>query len=271
MVVQETNGTEAALTQFGRQPPSHHAYTSAGPNKHAGGLLTLASKKKLPTPSTPVHIAHGRVLLTYLRSNNFIAIIFNVHNEDINELELRRRKSRFRDARQAQDDDEEMCTFTILVGDFNFLAPGEHTAHVGINTHNKPPPTNQKHQQEAWRWKGIIGTLTELEQPCYTRCGASKEHPSILSRIDRIYTSIPPWMLKSFRIHTELILKPQKASFETLSDHGSVGTALSSRTLLPTHLRPIPSWLTPHPIFASTLNEIELNMGLDDDDDDIIS
>ena len=115
----------------------------------------------------------------------------------------------------------------------------------------------------------MIGALTELEQPNYTRCGTSREHNSSSSRIDRTYTSIPPWLLKEFRISTHLITNPQQTLFYKLSDHGSVGTHLTTRPLLPTHLQPIPSWLTSHPISASTLDQIETKMQLDAEGDPI--
>lgn len=109
--------------------------------------------------------------------------------------------------------------------------------------------------------------MTELEQPDFTRRGASKEHGSTLSRIDRIYTSIPPWIRKMFQTSVQLIMTPHQAQFWKLSDHGSLGASLSTRVTLPAHICPIPTWLTAHPIFASTLEEIEVEMDIDNDRD----
>ena len=89
ILVQEAHGNEELCSNsLGLLGVHYHAYTSFLPG-HAGGLLTLISKKSVPDSSCINYVpyARGRVARTVVLGPASQHIIWNVHNHDVSDVE----------------------------------------------------------------------------------------------------------------------------------------------------------------------------------------
>jgi hypothetical protein len=106
----------------------------------------------------------------------------------------------------------------------------------------------------------MLGKLTEVEQGDATRF----DHGSIsTSRLDRLYTSIPPWALLNSDVSAVTVIHPRQAHDRQLSDHSPVIMSIAQRKPLQPEMRPIARSIFKHemykPIHDRLCDELELD------------
>ena len=114
--------------------------------------------------------------------------------------------------------------------------------------HSLPAP-------RAWqsKWQHILRDLTELAQPPDTHYSAGN---SLCSRIDRIYTTIPPWMLLQLNVRAYIPKDPKEMHDLQLSDHSILEVYVSDRDPLPLDQRPISRHVVSDPLYAEHLQKL---------------
>ena len=86
-----------------------------------------------------------------------------------------------------------------------------------------------------------------MAQPLDTHYSAGN---SLLSRIDRIYTSIPPWLLIQLNVRAFRDKDPKEMHDLDLSDHSVLKVAFSNRDPIPSDQRPISKLVVADPLYA---------------------
>ena len=267
--VQEVHGNDVSMRKIiSNHQNTHIAHPSPHPNAAAGGNL-LFVKKNLMGPRTSVHfedVVPGRVNWVVISKDMQRIEVFNVHNFDISHAERRRLFDRIEAAKRQAATDPTGRNFVILMGDFNFLAPGETPTKLGQTGQVANVKLASSSDNEARRWRKPMTGLTEIFQAEFTRLGDRNEgehHHLNASRLDRIYISLPPWALMQLRGDAKVTLPVAQCVARNLSDHAPVRMSLSCKRLLPRLLQPIPKWLARHPIFKDVLADLESKANLD--------
>lgn len=107
-------------------------------------------------------------------------------------------------------------------------------------------------------WRTTLAATTELAHELPTRAAelTTDDGPKAItmSSLDRVYTTIPPPVLAEAATTVE-VGQIRGALYDNdrapLSDHVYVRTTIRLRPSMPPHVRPIPSWNTRHPLYAS--------------------
>ena len=139
--------------------------------------------------------------------------------------------------------------FTVLVGaDFDFLPRGETPLVL-----SRPAPSGGRVQALAPaaplapRLRDLLGRLTEIQQCLPSHyCSAT----SAFSRLDRFYTSTPPWQLVLLKARCSLAFCAKCSRDSRLSDHSMVQFTLPWAPQLPASQRPVPKFVFSLPTFA---------------------
>jgi hypothetical protein len=104
--------------------------------------------------------------------------------------------------------------------------------------------------------------MIEIVQNGFTRFGGPTR--PVLSRIDRIYCSMPAWALAQVKANGSTAWQVEAKGHWETSDHSPVPASMSARRPLAKHLRPIPKWLAKHPTYIKNvkvlLDNAELEM-----------
>ena len=265
LLLQEVHSNaDAIFNLIQRYRHTHTAHFSPHPNPQAGGLITFISNRtSLNSRVDPVVIiAPGRITKTTIHNETDTLHIYNIHNYDISHPQ-------FTTLRRSVDADKSNTNVayrrhvTCLGGDFNFHAPGEAAILIGTDAglHELPVQPNQK--TDAKKWAPILQGLTELAQHDYTRIGAHGTCPASLSRLDRIYISLPPSALMQLTLTSGIVSPATNMNARELSDHATAYACLTQRCPMPRHLRPIPSWLAKSKTYAKCLANLQQHAKLD--------
>ena len=217
LTVQETHGDSNALLRLaGRYNNTHTHYVNPHPNPTSGGTITFVKNNILGPNSTSTNhnLVPGRIQATTINNGNNSITVYNIHNYDItndnindihNHLNTWQHKHKHNHANVA-----------LIMGDFNFSTAGEsaHAVNQILNntqassiTNNNDTRAAAHDTKEAKRWAKILGPLLEHLQHDPTRLGVrstddfTEVHISA-SRIDRIYSNIPPWLALQLRPST---------------------------------------------------------------------
>lgn len=98
-----------------------------------------------------------------------------------------------------------------------------------------------------------MANLTEFEPPLGHFCSKGKFE----NRIDRIFWSVPSWVVKFVSLVTPAPLSPHNLNLKGIRDHIPIGFIMSGTVFTPPSSRPIPSFVTKHPLFSKTLRHDE--------------
>lgn len=128
-----------------------------------------------------IDIARGRLAILRCRGPDIPPIdVVNVHLVDIPRLAPATQLARLAQRLQPLDH----CT-TFMLGDFNFLMPGDGRLDVttGTHTHNDPPAAREFHE--------LFPMYAEIRAEGYSRRRSRDDRLQLLSRLDKAYTNMP--------------------------------------------------------------------------------
>ena len=123
-------------------------------------------------------------------------------------------------------------------GDFNFLPHGEPRESVLEPGRSRDLHVAMCLSHSASVINDELKYWTEISTTEATHFSAAS---STLSRLDTIYTALPPWAISLLRTRAAVPFDPYSLSTRCISDHPPTSVAISSTPSLPEHLRPIPA------------------------------
>ena len=253
--VQEVHGTEFDLS-ISTQGWDVTIFHSPCPERRVGGVASFVSSSLIRQCAHTkfVCLIPGRVTrLTLHLKDGSTMCIWNIHNYNITNAVFANIAAKIR-----SDIDEASSrpyAFEVLIcGDFNCVAAYEQVATISASGCVVQSPHHA--DWEASRWRAALHPLTELAQPCQTHfaaCGNS------ISRLDRIYSSLPAWFLADAHIRMNVGIDPQVLFAQGVSDHtwvcasfqSSCSHAVSSQSN-----RAIPAYLCRLPLFADVCRKL---------------
>ena len=240
VLLQELHGTEeeAALALF-RYKADWHIELNVGLDRSTGGTAVLIRRSILKANATIMNdtVVSGRVQRTEICAVDERLVLWNIHNEKMMANITKETAERLRrDVNDASQDP--MKRVVWCAGDWNFLAPGDSQMSIASPTRctsaadiSTPARCNQK------VWQDVLDLMVEFQQLAPTHFTPSS---LMCSRIDRIYTSMPGWILTTVRTGASLLLQPRELHEKGISDHAPVTAFMSYRGRLPKELQPIP-------------------------------
>jgi hypothetical protein len=230
--------------------------TAQGLQKQDEAGVALAFAKLGSTSQDSFHLqvlAPGRVIRVSVAVEGFESIYWCVHNFGLSALQMQAIGAVLENNISRAAAAPSLASAFVL-GDFNFLCEGEYQRSLDLpndstsGSHSLPAPW-------AWqaRWQHLLSGLTELAQPLDTHFSPAN---SLCSRIDRIYTTIPPWLLTQLNVHATLHLDPKAVYDAELSDHTVLKVNFASRKPLPADQRPISRHVVSDPLYATFLQQL---------------
>ena len=143
--------------------------------------------------------------------------VLQVHNERLPENALVRISAIIDDKRDKARLNP-VKEFLLVLGDWNFHAPGESSTYLPTATTAEPTPDVQSNstQRTCPILQTSLDQLTELAHPDPTHFYAPSNK---VSRLDRIYTATPQWLLTKIKITAQATAYPLDYSTLNLSDH----------------------------------------------------
>jgi endonuclease/exonuclease/phosphatase family metal-dependent hydrolase len=109
----------------------------------------------------------------------------------------------------------------ILTGDFNFPGSGESTAHLLGGRIVQHLDNHSSSSGDLTRWNEVLSNMVEIAQP------------SLISRIERIYSSLEQWALLLLSCSASTTWQPYANKALGLSDHSPVFVRLVLRSQAP--------------------------------------
>lgn len=249
--VQETHSDDATMNDAAaRLSPTHFASHSACAQADTGGVMTSVSNELADATSMRHEVLlQGRLTVTCVRTQGQRIHRANVHNHDVPAMAVRALREYMRRATTSSPPE-----YVFLAGDWNF--PSD-TGGASTKTTERGDTTSGRATYQRRTWRTALGATTELghELPTraaeFTMCEGTKA--ITMSSPDRLYTTIPPPVLAEVATTVEFgqirdALQAQRRV--PLSDPVYVRTTLRLRPSMHPHVRPIPQWVTRHPIYA---------------------
>ena len=202
----------------------------------------------------------GRVLRVSVAVGDCESIYWCTHNFGVSAAQMDSIEIAFR-ADQAWAAENPRAVTVFAMGDFNYVCEGEYQRSLELpndtrlGSHSLPTP-------RAWqsRWEHILKDLTELAQPLDTHYSNAN---SLCSRIDRIYTSIPPWLLIQLNVNASLYNDPKELYDSDVSDHSPLCISFSKHDPVPADQRPISRHVVADPRYADYLEKLVAASNLD--------
>lgn len=249
--IQEVHSDDATIRDAAaRLRSTHLASHSAGAAHDTGGVLILIRHDlaNAATLRTTV-ILPGRIIMTNATTTDgSTAHVVNVHNHDVPDTAVRTLREYLHRAADAAPPE-----YVFLAGDWNFPSDSGGTT---LTTTGRGDTVAGRATTMRNAWRSALRLTTELGHEFPTRAAEIKTDATIaitMSSIDRAYTTIPPHVLAEVATTVEVgrisdtLATAHRAP---TSDHAYVTTAMRLRPPLPPHVRPIPTWITRHPLYT---------------------
>ena len=255
--LQETHGNENSLNKYlGILRTRFWVHHSLLPQA-AGGVMILVSKKYATTFSSCPHevFAPGRISKIQVLGEHSQMRVWNVHNFDISSSEL----VNFVQALQLDltwAEGDPLTRSVFLAGDLNFQAAHEvrlpyaaplnassPTQGVGVRTLPTCPRILDFQRQTT----PLLNQLIEITQPLPTHY---QSHGSTGSKIDRVFTSNPPWTFPHSTFTFGVVDDPMDLHLKGISDHGALRLTVGKRRSCPKSAQTIAGEIFKHPKFA---------------------
>jgi len=219
--------------------------------------MILVSKKYATTFSSCPHevFAPGRISKIQVLGEHSQMRVWNVHNFDISSSEL----VNFVQALQLDltwAEGDPLTRSVFLAGDLNFQAAHEvrlpyaaplnassPTQGVGVRTLPTCPRILDFQRQTT----PLLNQLIEITQPLPTHY---QSHDSTGSKIDRVFTSNPPWTFPHSTFTFGVVDDPMDLHLKGISDHGALRLTVGKRRSCPKSAQTIAGEIFKHPKFA---------------------
>jgi len=193
-------------------------------------------------------------MIVILKGESGNLAVTNVHIKPSDGNEFK--KSFFREIASAQPALD--SSHNLICGDFNLCCYDEGVFNFASSTysyHTRPL---------AQAWNNIFAQYSDISSDQFTHCTRSASGQAIdASRIDRVYTSLPPPILHDVGL-TCCTLYPATAPNPT-SDHVPFSVTFSHDVHPPPGPRPVPARISNHPAFAGAVDEPLTNWGYNDE------
>ena len=257
--LQEVHGAEEDVRVYFPELDRHFRIASSGCESNAaGGVLTLVSRRLVIEEESFVSKSWvaGRVLRTQFSSSGVTGVIWNIHNHDLSQQDLREVSAQMLgDALAAKEDPLHHCVFVL--GDFNFSSadmPAVKASTAELATEQSGTRPGQKAFEDA------LSSLVELATTTHTRFDASG---NAFTALDRVFCSTPSWALVSRSVSASVLACPQRLSRDGISDHAPVEVEIAIRPMLPPSQRAIHHAVFSSDAFAKALAGWEQHIDLD--------
>lgn len=230
--------------------PTHFASHSAGPQSDTGGVMTFMCHELADADSMQHTILlPGRVTITSVRTWRGSQLhIVNVHNHDVPAATRRTLRTHMKEVAGVRPPE-----YIFSAGDWNFTSD---TGGAGTITTVRGDTTTRRADGMRRAWRATLHETTEVGHELPTRAAEvlldDGTRAVTMSSLDRLYTTAPPYVLAEVATTVEVgklgaaLPSPRRAP---LSDHVYVRTTMRLRPSLPPHVRPIPPWITRHPLY----------------------
>ena len=247
MCLQESHGSDSDIRDSLSHETKHFSFFSSFCNdSDSVGMITIIrSSLLLGSTSSSSPLVPGRVLRTCVTKGQCKWVIYNIHNHGISGPDLasvvEAMSADISIARSHPD------TYTVAVlGDFNFPAPAE--GRLKLEAPATSAPSAVGNRAAVRKWQSALDQLVEIQQGSPTHfCVGSHS----MSRLDRVYVSVPPYMLTMMSAKCTVTCCPRWSHDKRLSDHAPVACALSPRCTVSPDSQPIPPWVFKLPGFVS--------------------
>ena len=212
-----------------------------------GGVIILVSKKLAKSAQLEeLVVIPGRAVRVKISFPGSCLKIWNVHNFGISAAE-------WRDANEISMEDLENDLMsndtTMVLGDWNCICKGEMRYSLSNPTNGVSPGA-----QNAAVLRGpffrTLEKFTEIGADGVTHYFAAS---GTLARLDRAYVSLPRWQLALLRT-VAVRHDPVRLREQGLSDHAPLNFSIAPVSSSVKY-KPIPSFVTTHPIFAEVLEQ----------------
>ena len=245
--LQESHGSDSDIRDSLSHESKHFSFfPSFCTNSDSGGVITIIrTSLLLGSAHSSSPLVPGRVLRTCVTKGQCKWVIYNVHNHGISEPDLESVIEALSADILLARNHPEAVTLAVL-GDFNFCAPSE--SRLKLEAPEGLAPNAVGNRAAVRRWQSALGQLVEIQQGSPTHyCAGSHS----MTRLDRVYVSIPPYMLTMMSAKCTVTCCPRWSHDKRLSDHAPVACALSPRTVVSADSQPIPAYVFKLPGFAS--------------------
>lgn len=252
--LQETHASDEELMDAATAfVATRRCFPSTGDFSQAGGVALFVRRDVGDIANAvKVDIVPGRIVAVEVGSvvDDSLTIFLSVHNFEISARE-RRATVEYVDERLRPQ------PAMFAAGDWNFAEVGYET--LSTNAHGD---TTQGISDRARReWAPFLARFTELAHQRPTRAASTHTTRGPLiteSALDRIMTTLPPTTLAMTTVHCRIPQITRAISSDTYqaaSDHLPVRTTLRTRQAPPSMQRPIPTWVTRHPLFPAAVTK----------------
>ena len=239
IVLQETHGAaqevKKLLFPLSREFFFHH---SIGPDRSTGGTIILIARTYVREESqmSSEDVVSGRVTRSVITDGGPTVTVWNVHNYGLSNQHVSLIATRIkRDIMRARADPLKHVVW--ICGDSNFLATGEtpFTVNDPLRKRDAQAATTEHRPRRAW--SDALKDTVECQQDLPTHYNSGSDS---YARLDRIYTTLPPWALVNSNCTARVPRDPRSLHTAGVSDHGPVQVNFSCRKSLPKQQRAIP-------------------------------
>lgn len=241
--LQETRGRSADLLELSHFLPMYSfsgSFSTTGTSAGVAFLVGAAFASKYPDGDM-VEVVRGRIAILRCRGPNAPPVdIVNVHLVDAPRLPPAAQLARLAGRLQSFDN----CT-TFMLGDFNFLTPGDGRLDLttGAHTYDDSPVARAFHD--------LFPTYAELRAEGYSRRQFRDGHLQLLSRLDKAYTNMPTQDIMA--CHPSCAYTKSLADPHLESDHAPMALTFSRpRSKGPFR---VPRWVPDHPAYQAFADE----------------
>ena len=215
ILIQETHGYVELFDTFMTDLATHFLWFHDSWEPGSGGLMFIV-RRAFSSDVTIRSIIPGRVAYATVGIPDGFLKVVNIHNYGINSSQMSRVEAELGHITR-----ESITNFgsisTLLFGDMNFLAVGEQRLLI-----KEARDTRNAHNDAGFmsgRWRKLLENCVELQQGGHTHYDHAT---SFMSRIDRCYAAIPPWILSNLSWTSTTVTPPQVLHKRGLSDHAPV-------------------------------------------------
>ena len=255
--VQESHGSRAEIERLlYHYRKSFYIFHACGPDRGTGGTITFVDKSFFGNVSSTV-IVEGRASRTVVDRDGSKVILYNIHNFGLTGELLDLVFDSINQDRQLAKDDPSKYT-VVIGGDFNNFVPGEAQQYLNFPTKEE---TTSRDNGRSRLWNEHLGHFTELHQRFPTHFAPGS---LAMGRIDRLYTSVPPWMLTNTSSSCAIVDCSKWLFEQGISDHSPVRVSLTSSAPMPKQNRPIPKYVFEHSSFTEIHDQLAEAAKLDE-------